>query len=189
MDFVATAFAQPAAFVIIIGRDILGLEPEQIGLLATAFPLGAIVGGAALSVVSRRIAPTLRTIVISTSVYGLGVVVFALAPSFVIAYGALVTMGLADVLSETLRNARLQLTVPDELRGRVSSLMLIFVRGGPSLGQFRAGALSSAIGPVGSAVSGGVLCVAATVLLGLWLARRLRSTSTAALQATNVTDG
>lgn len=174
MDFVATTFAQPNAFVIIIGRDVLTLAPEQIGLLATGFPIGAIVGGAVLGLLSSRIAPTLRAIVVSTSVYGLGIILFGLAPSFALAYGALVLMGIADVVSETLRNALLQLSVPDELRGRVSSLMLIFVRGGPNLGQFRAGAIASAFGPVVSAISGGLICVAGVVVIGAWLAGRLR---------------
>jgi MFS family permease len=174
MDFVATTFAQPNAFVIIIGRDVLALEPEQIGLLATGFPLGAIVGGAALGLLSSRLAPTLRAIVVSTVLYGIGVVLVGLAPALWMAFGALFLMGVADVVSETLRNALLQLSVPDELRGRVSSLMLIFVRGGPSVGQFRAGAVASAFGPVFSAVSGGILCVGGTMLIGAWLARRLR---------------
>jgi MFS family permease len=174
MDLVATTFAQPNAFVIIIGRDVLTLAPEQIGLLATGFPLGAIAGGTVLGLLSSRLAPTLRAIVVSTSAYGLGIVLFGLAPSFAIAFLALVLMGIADVVSETLRNALLQLSVPDELRGRVSSLMLIFVRGGPNLGQFRAGAMASAFGPVVSAVSGGLICVAGAVVLGAWLAGQLR---------------
>ncbi|MCS6800631.1 MAG: MFS transporter [Chloroflexota bacterium] len=174
MDFVATTFAQPSAFVIIIGRDVLNLEPAQIGVLASGFPLGAIVGGAALGLLSSRLLPTLRAIVIATVIYGMGVILLGLAPSFGVAIVALVLMGIADVVSETLRNGLLQLSVPDELRGRVSSVMLIFVRGGPNLGQFRAGAVASVVGPVASAVSGGILCVAGTLLLGAWLARRLR---------------
>ncbi|MCL6646959.1 MAG: MFS transporter [Chloroflexi bacterium] len=173
MDFVATAFAQPNALVIIIGYDLLALEPAQIGVLASGFPAGAVAGGLALSLVGSRLAPSLRPIVIASVLYGVGVIGFGLAPGFWPALLALILMGIVDVVSETLRNTLLQLVVPDELRGRVSALMLVFVRGGPNVGQFRAGAVASLFGPVVSAVSGGILCIVGTLLIAAWVTRRV----------------
>ncbi|MFN8532432.1 MAG: MFS transporter [Dehalococcoidia bacterium] len=183
MDFVATLFAQPNAFVIIIGQDVLHLEPAQIGILATGFPVGAIAGGLALGALPGRLPATIRTVVVSTALYGTGIILFGFSPTFALSFAALVMMGVADVVSETLRSTMLQLSVPDELRGRVTSLMLIFVRGGPNLGQFRAGAISGLAGPVFSAVSGGLLCIVSVLLLGRWMMRHATPRSEASMLA------
>jgi hypothetical protein len=112
--------------------------------------------------------------VLFTMLFGAGIVVFGLSTVFIVSFAALVIMGVADVVGETLRNTLMQLTVPNELRGRVSSLMLIFVRGGPNVGQFRSGVFAEAFGPVFSAVTGGLICIAGSVFVGMWMANRMQ---------------
>ena len=68
--------------------------------------------------------------------------------------------GAADVVSAVFRNTILQLSVPDRLRGRLSSVNIAVVTGGPRLGDAEAGAASAVIGPQAAAVSGGLACVA-----------------------------
>ena len=68
--------------------------------------------------------------------------------------------GGADVISAVFRNTVQQLTVPDGLRGRISSINIFVVAGGPRLGDFEGGLVASAFTPTVSVVSGGLLCLA-----------------------------
>jgi hypothetical protein len=69
----------------------------------------------------------------------------------------LAAAGAANTVSFVLRNTINQLLTPDEIRGRVTSVNSMFTNTGPQLGQFEAGALASAIGPVGATALGGLL--------------------------------
>ena len=71
--------------------------------------------------------------------------------------------GAANTSGSVMRQTISQLSTPDELRGRVTSVNNIFTNGGPQLGQFRAGAVAEIWGPQFSAVTGGVLALALTV--------------------------
>jgi hypothetical protein len=62
-----------------------------------------------------------------------------------------------------LRGLIIQLTTPDEFRGRISAVNAMFVIGGPMLGQFESGVVAGVASPVFSAVSGGVVCILATI--------------------------
>ncbi|MGZ4152126.1 MAG: MFS transporter, partial [Actinomycetota bacterium] len=58
---------------------------------------------------------------------------------------------------------------PDALRGRLSGIHILVVTGGPRLGDLEAGAVASVFSPFVSVLSGGLLCVAGTVLLALFV--------------------
>ena len=55
-----------------------------------------------------------------------------------------------------------QVSTPDELRGRVTSIHFLVVSGGPRLGDIEAAAMASAIGAQGAVVVGALLCLAGT---------------------------
>jgi MFS family permease len=67
------------------------------------------------------------------------------------------------MVSMVLRGLIIQLTTPDEFRGRISAVNAMFVIGGPMLGQFESGVVAGVFSPVFSAVSGGVICIVATI--------------------------
>ena len=71
--------------------------------------------------------------------------------------------GAADMVSMVLRGLIIQLTTPDEFRGRISAVNAMFVIGGPMLGQFESGVVAGVFSPVFSAVSGGAICIVATI--------------------------
>jgi hypothetical protein len=60
----------------------------------------------------------------------------------------------------------LQLATPDALRGRVSSVHLMVVTGGPALGDIEAGLLAGAVGAPASVVIGGIACLVGTAVVG-----------------------
>lgn len=69
------------------------------------------------------------------------------------------------MLSVYVRSSLIQLSTPDEMRGRVSAASSIFVSASNELGEFRAGSMGALIGAVPSVVAGGV---AALGIAGLW---------------------
>jgi hydrogenase maturation factor HypE len=77
--------------------------------------------------------------------------------------------GGADVVGAVFRNAITQLTLPDHLRGRISSIHAAAVTSGPRLGDFEAGAVAAATSLQFSVVSGGILCVGGAFLISRWI--------------------
>jgi hypothetical protein len=66
-------------------------------------------------------------------------------------------------VSMVLRGLIVQMTTPDEFRGRISAVNAMFVIGGPMLGQFESGVVAGLTTPMFSVVSGGVACIVATL--------------------------
>jgi MFS family permease len=100
--------------------------------------------------------------------YGLTTVLFGISRSFALTFACLAASGAADTVSMVIRNLVRQLTTPDHIRGRMTSVNMIFFMGGPQLGELEAGLVASLWGPVASVVSGGLGCVAAVA----WVAAR-----------------
>ncbi|HLJ65895.1 MAG TPA: hypothetical protein VKX16_00870 [Chloroflexota bacterium] len=61
------------------------------------------------------------------------------------------------------------LTIPDALRGRLAGIELVSYSSGPTLDNLEAGAIATLFNVQISIVSGGILCVVGTALLGLAL--------------------
>jgi MFS family permease len=78
------------------------------------------------------------------------------------------------MISTVLRSQILQLTTPDELRGRISAVYAMFVIGGPMLGQFESGLVAGLLTPELSVVTGGLACIAATVAIAAKVPSLLR---------------
>jgi hypothetical protein len=73
--------------------------------------------------------------------------------------------GCADVISAVFRSTIIQLTVPDELRGRLMGMQMAAVTGGPRVGDAETGAVAAAFSPVTSVISGGLACIAGALIL------------------------
>ena len=78
----------------------------------------------------------------------------------------LAVAGGADVISAVFRGSILQLTVPENLRGRLSGIHILVVTGGPRIGDFEAGIVAVLLTPIASVVLGGLACVGGVVVLG-----------------------
>jgi hypothetical protein len=105
-------------------------------------------------------------------------VVFGLSRSYALTFAALAATGLADLVSTVVRQIVRQTITPDAMRGRMTSVNMIFFMGGPQLGELEAGFLASlfasaAIGATVSVVSGGVATVL-VVALCAWRAKVVR---------------
>ncbi|HEU4320969.1 MAG TPA: MFS transporter [Acidimicrobiia bacterium] len=158
IDLNAMVFGMPQALFPVIGTEVLGGDASTVGLLYAAPGAGALVGAITsgwVGAVKRHG----RAVVIAVIVWGAAIAVFGLVTSVWLAVALLALAGAADVVSAVFRTTILQLAVPDRLRGRLSSIQIAVVAGGPRLGDFEAGAVAAVTSPQFSVVSGGVLCI------------------------------
>ncbi|ATL30089.1 MFS transporter [Streptomyces formicae] len=96
-------------------------------------------------------------------VWGLSLVGFGLTSLLPLALVLLALAGFGDLISETLRSALLQHGTPDALRGRVSSLWMVQATVSPALGNAAVGFLAELNGARFAVVTGGLVCVVATL--------------------------
>jgi MFS family permease len=154
LDFLVNIFGSTRALFPVFAEDILKVGPEGLGLLYAAPAAGAVTGALILGAMGMHTKhPAL--ILGSCAVFGFATVGFGLSVWFPVTLVALFCTGFADVVGEVLRSTLVQLRTPDALRGRVTSLTVVFTGGGPQLGQLQSGALASGFGPVEAAVIGG----------------------------------
>ena len=95
----------------------------------------------------------------------MAIVAFGFTNVLWLALACLAVAGAMDAISGLFRSVIWNETIPDRLRGRLAGVEMISYTSGPTLGNFEAGALASLTSVRTSVVSGGVLCVAGTVVL------------------------
>ena len=95
--------------------------------------------------------------------YGVSIVVFGLSQTMWLSLLALVVGGAVDMVSVVLRQTILPLVTPDELRGRVNAVEMVFISASNELGAFESGVAAALVGAVPAVVIGGVLTVAIAV--------------------------
>ena len=162
LDFFATFLAGSLLLLPFFADQLLKVGPRGLGVLYAAQPLGATVAGVALSFL-----PTIRrqgrAIVVSVALYGVAIAVFGVSNWFPLSLFALAASGAADTVSAVMRQTVRQLLTPDELRGRMTSVNMMFFLGGPQLGEVEAGVVAKLAGVRFSVWSGGALCVLAAI--------------------------
>jgi MFS family permease len=170
LDFGATFFGSARTMLPLIAGEVLGLGASGYGLLATAQPLGAIAAGVTLAA-----RPPLRRqgrwLLAGVAVYGAATAAFGLSSVLALSYVLFAATGAGDTISTVIRGTIRQLTTPDDLRGRMTGVNMVFFMGGPQLGELEAGLVAAALGAPFAIVTGGV----AVVVLTGWVAWRYPS--------------
>jgi MFS family permease len=169
LDFFATFFAGSMSLLPIFADQVLRVGPKGYGWLVAAPALGALLGSLYTSTrsLSRREGRLLLWAIVA---YGVATVIYGLSRSYVLTFVALAGTGLADLVSTVIRQTLRQLLTPDELRGRMTSINMIFFMGGPQLGELEAGLVASlfataSVGITVSVVSGGLATIAAAAFV------------------------
>jgi MFS family permease len=164
LDFVATFFASANTLMPIVARDILHVGVVEYGWLSAAQSVGAVLAALVISQIAelRRQGPIFLGAVV---VFGAATVLFGLSSSIVLAWCALAVIGAADSVSTIIRNTIRQLQTPDQIRGRMTSVNMIFFQGGPQLGEVEAGVVAQLLGAPFAIVSGGIACVVGMVMI------------------------
>jgi MFS family permease len=166
LDFAATLFGTTRSLYPIFARDILAIGPSGLGLLFSAVAVGSIIGAAFLSTLGsvRHVG---RWVLIGVTIFGASIVGFSLSKTLWMTLLMLAGTGLGNVISAVMRNTIIQMSAPNELRGRVSSVNSIFASGGPLLGQFEAGTVAQFYGAPLAALSGGLATLAFALALAV----------------------
>lgn len=160
LDFVATFFASANQLLPIYAKDILDVGARGYGFLAAAPAAGAIIAG----LVMARMGAFKKqgvTVIVSVGLYGTATIAFGVSKVFWFSLLMLAATGAADTVSTILRQTIRQLVTPNYIRGRMTSVNMIFFMGGPQLGEVEAGTVAALIGAPLSVVTGGVACLLA----------------------------
>jgi MFS family permease len=102
-----------------------------------------------------------RVLLWAVAGYGAATAVFGISRSFALTFFCLALTGATDTVSMIFRNIIRQLATPDHIRGRMTSVNMVFFMGGPQLGEMEAGLVASLFGAPFSVASGGLGCLAA----------------------------
>jgi len=173
LDFLATFFSSATVLLPLFATDILKVGPQGVGLLYAAPSIGAVLASGILSVrgTLRRQGPIL---LIAVTLYGVCTVVFGLSASFWLSLLMLIGVGASDTVSMVVRQTIRQLTTPDEMRGRMTAVGMLFFAGGPQLGEIEAGVAARVMGGPLSVAVGGLACVLMVGVLSV-ITPRLRT--------------
>ncbi len=162
IDIAANVFGLPRALFPEIGLSVLGGSAATVGFLYAAPGFGALAAAATSGWIGKvRRAGVATTVAVF--IWGVAIAVFGFTSSLQLALVALFIAGGADAISAVFRATILQLTTPDELRGRLSGLKIAVVAGGPRLGDAEAGLVARAVGPSVAAWSGGIASAASAI--------------------------
>ena len=172
LDFWATFFSSADALFPAFAGPVLNLGPAGYGLLAGSSGVGALI--AAVYLALRPTVDRQGALVIGmVGVYGLTTVLFGVSTSIWAAMFFLACTGAADMVSTVMRQTIRSLATPDEMRGRMGGVSVLFQVGGPQLGDAEAGVLAKQFGDRASVVIGGLACLGVAGIYAL--SGRLRS--------------
>ena len=168
LDLLAVFFGGVVAILPIFASDILHVGADGFGTLQAAPGAGAVLMAFVLAHRRpfRHAGPVLLT---SVTVFGLAILAFALSRSYVLSVLLLAISGAADNVSAVIRSTLIQVRVPPEMLGRVSSVNAIFIGSSNELGYFESGVAARLLGPVPSALFGGTMTLLTVALIAWFL--------------------
>jgi MFS family permease len=172
LDLFAVLLGGAVALLPVYAREIFRMGASGLGMLRSAPGLGAL----AMSIVvahwplRRRAGAVMLWCVFG---FGLFTVMFGLSRSFALSLVLLFFTGMTDTISVIVRSTMIQLGTPDEMRGRVSAVNMVFVGASNEIGQFESGLTAQWFGAVPAVILGGAGTML-IVLMWSWLFPDLR---------------
>jgi len=172
LDLFAVLLGGAVALLPVYAKEILHTGPWGLGLLRSAPGIGAAVMAMliAFKPIRRRAGATMLWCV---GGFGLFTVVFGFSRSLPLSLISLIFVGAADMVSVVVRGVLIQIETPDQMRGRVNAVDMIFIGASNELGEFESGLAAQWLGAVPAVVLGGVGTIVVTVMWA-WLFPELR---------------
>jgi MFS family permease len=167
LDMFAVLFGGAKALLPVYAVDILHADAAGYGILTASLDIGSLIAATIMIglPVPRH---TGRALLLSVAGFGLATMAFGLStwlPLSVLAYAA---VGAADQVSVVMRLNTIQLSIPDELRGRVTAVNFVFVNASNQVGGLESGLVAALTSAVFAVVSGGAACL---IVVGIMAAR------------------
>jgi len=172
LDLFAVLLGGAVALLPVYAKEILMTGPWGLGLLRSAPGIGAAVMALLIAYkpIRRRAGATMLWCVAG---FGVFTIVFGLSRNIVLSMISLFFVGAADMVSVVVRGVLIQIETPDEMRGRVNAVDMIFIGASNELGEFESGLAAQWFGAVPAVVLGGVGAIVVTVLWA-WMFPQLR---------------
>ena len=164
LDLFAVLLGGAVALLPVYAREILHTGPWGLGLLRTAPGVGAAIMAVFLAhwPLRGRSGPTLLWAVAG---FGIFTIIFGISRNLIVSLLALLLLGASDMISVIIRATLTQLATPDEMRGRVTAVDMIFIGTSNEFGQFESGVTAQWFGTVPAVILGGV---GTLVVIALW---------------------
>ena len=167
LDLFAVLFGGAVALIPEFAHEILKVGPIGFGWLNAAIDIGSII-----TIILITIFPLTKKqgykLFWAVAGFGLCIIIFGLSQVYWISFAALLIAGMLDGISVVIRGTVMQLTTPDEMRGRVSSVNSMFINSSNELGQFESGFTARIFGGASPAVVFGG-CMTLLVVIITWL--------------------
>jgi MFS family permease len=159
LDLFAVLFGGGIALLPVYAREILHVGPVGLGVLRSAPALGALVAAVLLTRRPLRW-PAGPTLLVAVAIFGACHVVWGASHWLPLTLGGLVIAGFVDMYSVNIRATTVALLTPNELRGRVNAVEMVFISASNELGAFESGVAAALVGTVTAVVAGGVATIA-----------------------------
>ena len=173
LDLFAVLLGGAVALLPVYAKEILRTGPWGLGLLRSAPGIGAGVMALLIAYkpIRRRAGATMLWCV---GGFGVFTMVFGFSHSLPLSLISLFFVGAADMVSVVVRGVLIQIETPDEMRGRVNAVDMIFIGASNELGEFESGLAAQWLGAVPAVVLGGVGTILVTILWA-WIFPELRN--------------
>lgn len=165
LDLFAVLFGGAVALIPEFADKILQVGPIGFGWLNAAMDLGSVMMITILTIWPMKKKQGYRLMFVVAG-FGLCIILFGLSKWYWLSFIVLMVAGMLDGISVIIRGTILQLTTPDDKRGRVSSVNSMFINSSNELGQFESGFMARAMGTVPSVIFGG--CMTLLVVIITW---------------------
>jgi MFS family permease len=164
LDLFAVLLGGAVALLPVYAREILRTGPWGLGLMRTAPGVGAAIMAVLLAhrPLRGKSGPILLWAVAG---FGVFTIIFGVSHSLAISLAALLLLGASDMISVIIRATLVQLATPDEMRGRVNAVDMVFIGTSNELGQFESGVTAQWFGTVPAVILGGV---GTLVVIAVW---------------------
>jgi len=154
-------------FMPIFANDILKVGIKGLGVLMSAAGVGALVAALLLAYFAD-LKHKGRFLVLSTVIFSIALVLFALSKTYLFSLAILIIIGWSSVTAISLINTLLQTLVPDDLRGRVMSVFMFTFAGMMPFGNLIAGAAAQFCGVALTVLGGGIICAVFFIMINIF---------------------
>ena len=168
LDLFAVLLGGATALLPVYARDLLyvggaPVGPHGLGLMRAAPALGSAL--VAVSLARWPLAHDVGAKMLwAVAAYGAATLAFGLSRNFTLSLLLLAILGAADMISVYVRSSLVQLSTPDDKRGRVSAISGLAISASNELGEMESGVAASLLGATGAVVMGGAGAIVITVL-------------------------
>jgi MFS family permease len=163
LDLFAVLFGGAVALIPEFADRILKVGPIGFGWLNAAIDIGSIIMIIFVTFIPLRKKQG-RLLMYVVAGFGLCIIIFGLSEFYWLSFTALLIAGMLDGISVVIRGTVLQLTTPDEMRGRVSAVNSMFINSSNELGQFESGFTARIMGAVPAVLFGGSMTLLVVII-------------------------